>query len=88
MKVTLDDGIGRVEAPDCELLLLNEALTELTAIDSRQGQLVELRIFGGLTEDEIAEVLGVSRSTVTREWQAARAWLYRRITTGPGRELS
>ena len=65
----------------------NEALTELTAIDPRQGQLVELRYFGGLTEDEIAEVLAVSRSTVTREWQAARAWLYRRITTGPLREL-
>jgi RNA polymerase sigma factor (TIGR02999 family) len=85
VKVTLDEGVGRVEPPDCELLLLDQALTELTAIDPRQGRLVELRYFGGLTEDEIAEVLAVSRSTVTREWQTARAWLYRRITTGPVR---
>jgi RNA polymerase sigma factor (TIGR02999 family) len=90
VKVTLDEldeGVGRVEPPDCELLLLDQALTELTAIDPRQGRLVELRYFGGLTENEIAEVLAVSRSTVTREWQSARAWLYRRITTGPVRSL-
>jgi RNA polymerase sigma factor (TIGR02999 family) len=87
VKVTLDEGVGRVEPPDCELLLLDQALTELTVIDPQQGQLVELRYFGGLTEDEIAEVLAVSRSTVTREWQTARAWLYRRITTGPVRDL-
>jgi RNA polymerase sigma-70 factor (ECF subfamily) len=87
VRVTLDDAVGRVEPPDCELLLLDQALAELTAVDPRQGQLVELRYFGGLTEHEIAEVLAVSRSTVTREWQTARAWLYRRITTGPVRGL-
>ena len=85
VRVTLDEGVARVEAPDCELLLLDQALAELTALDAQQGHLVELRYFGGLTEEEVAEVLGVSRSTVTREWQTARAWLFRRITTGPAR---
>ena len=63
-------------------MLLDQALGELTAIDARQGQIVELRYFGGLSESEVAEVLAISRSTVTREWQIARGWLYRRMTTG------
>ena len=62
--------------------MLDQALDELTAIDARQGQIVELRYFGGLSESEVAEVLSISRSTVTREWQIARGWLYRRVTTG------
>ena len=87
VRVPLDDRIGRTEPPDCDLLLLDEALGELTATDPRQGQIVELRYFGGLTEEEVAELIAVSRSTVTREWQTARAWLFRRITTGRGRDL-
>jgi RNA polymerase sigma-70 factor, ECF subfamily len=67
----------------CELLLIDLALTELTALDPSQGQIVELRYFGGLTDGEVAEALGVSRSTVTREWRIAKGWLYRRITAGP-----
>jgi RNA polymerase sigma factor (TIGR02999 family) len=82
LKVTLDERIGAAAPPDCELLLLDQALEELATFDPRQGQIVELRYFGGLAEEEVAEVLGVSRSTVTREWQLARAWLYRRIITG------
>ena len=73
---------ARPQSPDCDLLLLDQALDELTAIDARQGQIVELRYFGGLSESEVAEVLAISRSTVTREWQIARGWLYRRVTTG------
>ena len=72
---------------DCELLLLDQALNELAAIDSQQAQIVELRYFGGLTEAEVADVLTVSRSTVTREWLIAKGWLYRRITTGQERSL-
>ncbi len=87
LRVPLDERVGRTEPPDCNLLLLDEALGELAAIDPRQGQIVELRYFGGLSEEEVAEVIAVSRSTVTREWQTARAWLYRRITTGRAREL-
>jgi RNA polymerase sigma factor (TIGR02999 family) len=82
VRVTLDERAGVTGEPDCELLLLDEALNELTAIDPRQGQIVELRYFGGLSESEVAEVLAISRSTVTREWQIARGWLYRRVRTG------
>ena len=87
VRVTLDERVGSAKPPDCELLLLDQALTELAAIDPQQAQIVELRYFGGLSEDEVANVLTVSRSTVTREWHTARAWLYRRITTGRVRGL-
>ena len=67
---------------DWDLLVLDQALNELMAMDPVQGHIVELRYFGGLAEHEVAEVLSISRSTVTREWQTARAWLYRRMTKG------
>lgn len=83
LRVVVDmERIEAVQPLDCELLLLDDALTELSAIDERQGRIIELRYFGGLTEDEVAELLSVSRSTVTREWHMARAWLYRRMTAG------
>jgi RNA polymerase sigma factor (TIGR02999 family) len=82
LKVLLDDGIGAAQPRACELIMVDEALIELTRIDPRQGQIVELKYFGGLSEQEVAAVLSVSRATVTREWQTARAWLYRRLTTG------
>ena len=82
LKVALDDRIGAEHPRDCELLLLDQALEELTLIDPRQAQIVELRYFGGLSEQDAAAVLSLSRATVTREWQTARAWLYRRMTTG------
>ena len=82
IRVSVDERIDRVDPPDLDLLLLDEALTELTTLDPRQGHIVELKYFGGLTEDEVAQLLSISRSTVTREWQTARAWLYRRMTSG------
>ena len=82
LKVALDDHIGAVPPLDCELLLIDQALTELARLDPRQVQIVELRYFGGLSEREVAVALSVSRATVTRDWQTARAWLYRRLTTG------
>jgi RNA polymerase sigma factor (TIGR02999 family) len=85
-KVTLDDRIGAARPRACEFIELDEALVELALIDPRQGQIVELRYFGGLSEQEVGEVLSISRATVTREWQTARAWLYRRMTTGPARK--
>ena len=84
VKVSLAEDIAVGQPRDCELLLLDQALEDLTAFDPRQSRIVELRYFGGLSEQEVAEVLSVSRATVTREWQSARAWLYRRITTGRG----
>lgn len=82
LQVTLDDRVGLVPEQDCELLLLDQALEDLACRDERQSRIVELRYFGGLSEQEIADVLGLSRATVTRDWQTARAWLYRRITKG------
>ena len=83
IRLAFDERIGAREQRDCEILLLEEALRELTLIDARQGQIVEFRYFAGMSEQEVAEVLSVSRSTVTREWQTARAWLYRRMTRTP-----
>ena len=58
-----------------EILALDAALAKLSAVDARAAQVVEMRFFGGLQEDEVAEVLGVSTITVKRDWKAARAWL-------------
>jgi RNA polymerase sigma factor (sigma-70 family) len=66
------------------LIALDEALKSLTAIDPRRSQVVELRFFGGLSNEEIAEVLKVSPNTVTRDWKVAKAWLYREIRQGAG----
>jgi RNA polymerase sigma factor (TIGR02999 family) len=85
LRVSLTEGMSAVPPVDCELLLLDQALNELAALDPRQAQIVEFRYFSGFSEQEVAEVLSISRSTVTREWQTARAWLYRRLTTGPDR---
>jgi len=79
LQVALDDGMQRAEPQSCELLDLDRALTDLMAIDPRQGQIVEMRYFGGLSEQEVADVLAVSRQTVTRDWQLAKAWLRRRL---------
>jgi RNA polymerase sigma factor (TIGR02999 family) len=62
-----------------DMLALDEALSKLERNDPRAAKVVELRFFGGLTEDEVAEVLGVSAITVKRDWRAARAWLIGRL---------
>jgi RNA polymerase sigma factor (TIGR02999 family) len=80
VKVLLDERIGAARPRDVDLLDLDEALDRLATLDPKMGEIVELRYFGGLSEDEVAVVLGVSRSTVTREWQTARSWLYRQMT--------
>ncbi len=82
IRVTFDEALRAVPPPDCELLMLNDALHDLASLDSRQAEIVELKYFAGLSETEIAAVLSLSRATVTREWQSARAWLYRRIKDG------
>lgn len=82
IRVTLDEGMCAAPPIDCELLLLDEALRDLAELDDRQAHIVELKYFGGLSEEEVATVLSLSRATITREWQSARAWLYRRVTQG------
>lgn len=79
------DEAGKASANcDEELLALDVALSELTRLSPRQGQVVENRFFGGLDVAETAAVLGVSESAVERDWRAARAWLAHRL--GPGLE--
>jgi RNA polymerase sigma-70 factor (ECF subfamily) len=82
VKVTLDDRIGATQPRQCEVLMLHAALDDLAKLDARQAEIVELKYFGGLSEQEVAEVLSLSRATITREWQSARAWMFRRITKG------
>jgi RNA polymerase sigma factor (TIGR02999 family) len=65
--------------PDDELLALDEALEKLTEVDPRAAELVKLRFFVGLAEEEAARILGISRSTADRAWVFARAWLFREI---------
>jgi RNA polymerase sigma factor (TIGR02999 family) len=81
-RVTLGDAAAAAGPADLDLLALEDALTALAAIDPDKARLVELRFFGGLEIEETAEVMGVSASTVTREWRMARAWLYRRVSKG------
>jgi len=76
-------SLSLVEAPsgrpEVELIALEQALEQLTALDPRKTQVVELKFFGGLSAREIAEVMGISDATVEREWTFARAWLYKAI---------
>jgi RNA polymerase sigma factor (TIGR02999 family) len=74
-KLPIDDAAVNIQQKAAELVALDEALKDLAAIDHRQGQIVELRFFGGLTIEETAEVLEVSPITVKREWRTAKAWL-------------
>jgi RNA polymerase sigma factor (TIGR02999 family) len=65
---------------DSELLALDDALTELARVDPRQGQIVEMKFFGGLTAPEISQVMNLSRATVDRDWATARVWLHRQMS--------
>lgn len=72
---------------DPDVMSVDEALNALAEKDPQQAKLVELRYFGGLTKEEIAEVLGISSATVTRRWRLAKAWLYRYLVKGERDEL-
>ncbi len=74
-KVPLDEAVLTSDALSTDLLSLDDALTKLTDKDPTKGRVVELRFFSGLTNQEIAELLDVSLSTVERHWRLARAWL-------------
>ena len=75
-QVSLEEAFVITTEKDADLVALDEALTELATFDERKARIVELKFFGGLSVDEIAEVIGVSAVTVMREWQKAKAWLY------------
>ena len=81
IKVTLEDGFGLAGMPgNTDLLDLHAALDRLAALDPVKSRIAELRFFGGLSFDEMAEVLKISPRTIDRHWQAARAWLFRELT--------
>ena len=77
--VALDDALNFLSTQNIEILALHEALERFARLDKRQSEIVELKFFGGLTIEEIAEVLNVSPATVKRDWEMARGWLYREL---------
>jgi len=79
VRVDLDSSLLCTAKPGVDPLELEEALNRLAALSSRQARVVELRFFGGLSEEETAEALGVSRRTVQEDWRFARAWLLREM---------
>lgn len=82
-KIPLEDGLGIfTQENNVDLVDLDDALAQLTKRDVRQGQIVELRFFGGLRNKEIAVAMDLSESTVKREWEHARAWLFRKLKEG------
>jgi RNA polymerase sigma factor (TIGR02999 family) len=79
IQVTLADDAKTANADQADVVAIDDALQRLAKLNQRQCQIVELRYFGGLTEDEIAETLQISSRTVRRDWNLARAWLYREL---------
>ncbi len=81
-RVSLGDAPIVGGEPGAEIVALDDALSRLAELDPRKSQVVELRFFGGLRAEEIAEALKISTETVTREWRAAKAWLYSQLKEG------
>jgi RNA polymerase sigma factor (TIGR02999 family) len=77
--IGLDDAHIGLAPPDVDLLSLHQALLELERIEPRAAQVVELRYFGGYTDQEVVEAIGTSLATVRRDWEFARCWLFDRI---------
>jgi RNA polymerase sigma factor (TIGR02999 family) len=78
-RVTLAEEVARATPDDVDVLDLDTALNELSRLDPRKARVAELRFFGGLSLEETGDVLGTSLATTMRDWQAARAWLFRRL---------
>ncbi|HRH41270.1 MAG TPA: sigma-70 family RNA polymerase sigma factor [Pyrinomonadaceae bacterium] len=77
--LSLDEVVSFPNKQDIDLVVLDEAINQLAEMDEQQAKIVEMKFFGGLTNEEIAEFLNISISTVKREWVSARAWLLTRI---------
>jgi RNA polymerase sigma factor (TIGR02999 family) len=89
--VELDASLVLPQVRTTDVVALDDALNDLSNLDEQQGRIVELRFFGGLATEEIAEVLGISASTVKRDWNVAKAWLTRQMkkgTRGEGRAVA
>ncbi len=85
-QVPLDEAMVICEAPDLDVVALDRALDALAAVDARKSQVVELRFFGGLTEEEAAEVLKVAPETIRRDLRLAKTWLLREMDTRQGNQ--
>jgi RNA polymerase sigma factor (TIGR02999 family) len=85
LKISLESALVYTDEQSGELIDLDEALSRLAQWDQRQAQVVELRFFAGLSEQEAGEVLGVSERTVKRDWKMAKAWLYGQLSGADGR---
>lgn len=81
IKVSLDETALVTQQRAAELVALDEALAKLATFDLRKAQIVEMRYFGGMNVAEIADVLGIHSNTVTRDWSAAKAWLYSELSS-------
>ena len=77
--VSLEEALSVAAEPGADLVALDEALVQLAQLDPRKARIIELRFFGGMSVDETAEFLGISPATALREWQKAKAWLYREL---------
>ena len=84
VRVSLVEAEARPDEQTTDVLALDEALGELAEVDPRKARVVELRYFGGLSVEETAEVLKVSRSTVLHDWNMAKAWLYKQVQSSDG----
>jgi RNA polymerase sigma factor (sigma-70 family) len=80
--LNIDETVLVCECDAAQLIELHDALCRLAELDARQSRIVELRFFAGLTEEEIAEVLGMSGRQVKRHWKVARAWLHAELSRG------
>lgn len=80
-QITLDENLAWSGERSLDVLAVDEAMTQLERLDERQGQIVELKFFGGLTNEEIAEVMQISPATVKREWSSARLFLGKTLGT-------
>lgn len=78
--IALDEAVSFPNRSEIDLVSLDDAVTELEGFDPQQAKIVELRFFGGLTIEETAHALNISDSTVKRDWQIAKAWLFNRLT--------
>ena len=83
MKISLSETLPAEAVDPVDVISLNDALTALAALNARQALVVELRYFGGLTFEEVAEVLGIAIPTAKLDWTLAKAWLYKELTKAP-----
>jgi RNA polymerase sigma factor (TIGR02999 family) len=83
-RVSLTTQLALAPQREADVLAIHEAIEDLAGLDARQAKIVELRFFGGLTVEEVGQVLGVSRRTVEADWTMIRAWLRRRLSAEDG----